>query len=60
MIKVCSKCKKDFHCNANNINKCWCVKIRVVEDTLEKIKKSYSGCICKNCFTKITSANSIS
>ena len=60
MIKVCSKCKKDFDCNANNINKCWCIKIKVTEDTLEKINKYYSGCICKKCFTKITSNNSIS
>ena len=60
MIKACSKCKKDFHCNANTINKCWCIKIKVIEDTLEKIKKNYSGCICKKCFTKIKSSNSIS
>ena len=59
MTKVCSKCKKDFHCHASNIGKCWCVKIKVTEGTLEKINKNYSGCICKKCFIKIISANPI-
>ena len=39
MIKVCSKCKKEFNCNANYIDKCWCVKIKVIKGTLEKINK---------------------
>ena len=29
--------KTDFNCNANYIDKCWCVKIKVIEGTLEKI-----------------------
>ena len=59
MIRACSKCKKKFHCNANNTTTCWCIKIKVTVDTLEKMNRDYSGCTCKKCFTKITSNNSI-
>ena len=52
MIKVCNKCKKDFHCNANNIDKCWCVKIKVIEGTLEKIKKIIQVAFVKSVLQK--------
>ncbi len=53
MLKKCNNCKSDFNCNANNINKCWCIKIEVSKEFLEKVNRDYSGCLCKKCFQKI-------
>ena len=51
MIKeiVCQKCQKLFSCNVDDISRCWCNQLNLVE-----IDESIETCICKECLTKLT------
>ena len=46
-VKECPKCGKIFEC-AHSID-CWCSKIKLSNEIIEKIKNLYPDCLCENC-----------
>ncbi len=46
--KMCESCHEEFSCEVNN-EKCWCFDIELKPQTLEKLRKDFANCLCKNC-----------
>jgi hypothetical protein len=54
--EICPICGKENKCaNANGTDpsKCWCMKVKISKDVLEKLEKAKTmetgGCFCKSC-----------
>ena len=50
-IKKCPVCGEKFECLHNE--NCWCVHIKLSEETINYLENNYNDCLCKNCLEKI-------
>lgn len=55
MKKICQICNQEFDCLGNE--SCWCFKIKISKDQLEKLSSCSDYCVCKNCLKNQTIKN---
>jgi hypothetical protein len=44
---TCPKCGSTFTCDHGG--KCWCSEIKLSQETLDYLVKTYKGCLCPEC-----------
>ena len=50
---VCESCGEEFICGAT-LKGCWCMEIKLSEETRQKLKENFRSCLCRNCLEKYT------
>jgi hypothetical protein len=45
---TCERCGKKFHCGASLLG-CWCSEIKLSEEARAHLRRSYQGCLCREC-----------
>lgn len=53
MKKICSKCKTEFECKADDISNCHCSKSVLSEEITQYIQMNHTDCLCPECLKKI-------
>ncbi|PKP36284.1 MAG: hypothetical protein CVT98_08395 [Bacteroidetes bacterium HGW-Bacteroidetes-15] len=48
-FKYCPKCNALFDCYCESDRECWCNEVKLTPKALEKLSKTYSGCLCPSC-----------
>jgi hypothetical protein len=51
---VCESCGEEFICGAT-LKGCWCMEIKLSEETRQNLKESFRACLCRNCLEKCAS-----
>ena len=46
--RECEACGKPFHCGAS-IKGCWCVEIKLSDETRKRLREQYTNCLCRQC-----------
>lgn len=59
IVKTCPRCGKKFECFQDNINLCFCSKIKISSEKINFIKERYSDCLCPKCLNEIANNSSI-
>ncbi|MEC4112533.1 cysteine-rich CWC family protein [Myroides pelagicus] len=50
--KVCTHCKQEIVCKADDIVNCACSQVELAETTRIFLKQSYHKCLCNSCLEK--------
>ncbi|MGI8470174.1 MAG: cysteine-rich CWC family protein [Pyrinomonadaceae bacterium] len=50
---VCELCGEKFSCGAKE-GKCWCFEVEVAPEDLEKLKREFKNCLCRDCLAAST------
>lgn len=50
----CESCGEEFSCGAA-LRGCWCLEIRLTEETRQKLKESFRACLCRKCLENYAS-----
>lgn len=48
---ICDSCGEEFGCGAK-LDGCWCADVKVSEETSERLKNTFKGCLCPDCLEK--------
>ena len=51
--QYCPRCKKEFHCNKENISACDCSQVALSNDTRVFLTKTFYGCLCNDCLRQL-------
>ncbi len=51
--KHCPRCGKQFECKVGSILQCQCHGFNFTEQEKDRIRNSYSDCLCHDCLTLI-------
>lgn len=52
-MKTCKRCGNKFDCKSDNIENCFCSRIKLSEATSSFLSKTTFDCLCKSCLTEI-------
>jgi hypothetical protein len=51
---TCGACGKEFFCCVS-LKGCWCSEIKLNEDTIARLRSSYTDCLCRECLERAQS-----
>ena len=60
IFQFCPMCGDLFDCYCNTDYQCWCTKVKIDAEVLEKISQEFSGCLCPDCLSKLAEDSEIS
>lgn len=50
---ICESCGDEFGCGAE-LKSCWCMDLKLTDETRADIKTRFETCLCKKCLEKVS------
>jgi len=54
---TCPRCGGAFHCGVDDVEPCACTTLTLDADTLARLRRTYSGCLCLRCLHALSRQN---
>lgn len=51
---TCPRCGGNFHCGVADAEPCACTTLSLDADTLARLRRTYSGCLCLRCLQALS------